>query len=97
MTLAVCYLRHRRAFSISLSEMPFARAQDSTAASPYWATAFLTTQQGTACAGNESTSAEITTMARIISVERTLIVPERGPAGHQVSRWPGSADPPPLA
>ena len=35
-------LRHRRAFAISSSEIPFARAQDSTAASPYWATAFLT-------------------------------------------------------
>ena len=42
------HLRHRRAPSISLSDMPFARAQDSTAASPYCATAFLTTQQGTA-------------------------------------------------
>jgi hypothetical protein len=45
------HLRHRRAFSISLSEMPLDRAQDSTAASPYCATAFFTTQQGTTCAG----------------------------------------------
>src|ERR1700758_2416417 len=32
-------LRHRLARSISLAEKPFARAQDSAAASPYWATA----------------------------------------------------------
>jgi hypothetical protein len=50
------HLRHRRAFSISFSEMPLDRAQDSTAASPYWATAFLTTQQGTACAGHETSN-----------------------------------------
>jgi len=42
---AETFLRHRRAFSISLSEMPFDRAQDSTVASPYRTTAFLTTQQ----------------------------------------------------
>lgn len=34
------HLRHCRALSISLSEMPFARAQDSTAASPYWGDGF---------------------------------------------------------
>ena len=60
------HLRHRRAFSISLSETPLARAQDSTPASPYWATAFLTTQQGIPCAGKEATSAATTTIARII-------------------------------
>ena len=47
-TVTENHLRHRFAFSISLSEMPLARAQDSTAASPYSATAFLTTQQGMA-------------------------------------------------
>jgi hypothetical protein len=41
-------LRHRRAFSISFSEMPLARAHVSTAASPCSATAFLTAQQGKA-------------------------------------------------
>src|ERR1700676_1596887 len=60
------HLRHRRAFSISLSEIPLDRAQDSTAASPYSATAFLTTQQGTACAGNEASSQVINTIAQII-------------------------------
>lgn len=60
------HLRHRRAFAISLSEIPFARAQDSTAVSPYWATTFLTTQQGTACAGNKTSNAATTTVARII-------------------------------
>src|SRR6266481_8010629 len=59
------HLRHRRALSISLSDMPFARAQDSTAASPYCATAFFTTQQGMAYAGNENTNVATTTMARI--------------------------------
>jgi hypothetical protein len=46
--------------------MLFARAQDSTAASPYWATAFLTIQQGTAFAGSETRSVANTMMARII-------------------------------
>jgi hypothetical protein len=38
------HLRHLRALSISFSVTPFARAQDSTAASPCWATALLITQ-----------------------------------------------------
>jgi hypothetical protein len=60
------YLRHRRALSISLSEKPLDRAQDSTAASPYWETAFLTIQQGTALAGYETSNAATTTQVRII-------------------------------
>jgi hypothetical protein len=60
------YLRHRRAFSISLSEIPLDRAHVSTAASPYWATAFLTIQQGMACAGTENSSAATNKQARII-------------------------------
>jgi hypothetical protein len=59
------YLRQRFAFSISLSEKPFDRAQDSTAASPYWTTAFFTIQQGTACAGNE-TNAMASKQMRVI-------------------------------
>jgi hypothetical protein len=51
------YLRHRRVFSISLSEIPLERAHVSTAASPYWATAFLTIQQGMASAGTENSNA----------------------------------------
>ena len=60
------YLRHRRAFSMSFSEIPFDRAQDSTTASPYCATAFLTIQQGMAFAGYETSSAATNTQARII-------------------------------
>src|SRR5260221_8489211 len=60
------YLRQRLAFSISLSEMPFARAHASTAASPYWATAFLTAQHGIAWAGHEASSATTITTTRII-------------------------------
>ena len=44
-------LRHRLARSISLGEKPLARANASTVASPYCATARLTTQHGTASAG----------------------------------------------
>jgi hypothetical protein len=43
-----------------MSKMPLERAQDSTAVSPYWAAAFFTTQQGTACAGYETKSAAAT-------------------------------------
>jgi hypothetical protein len=58
--------RHRRAFSISLSGTPLDRAHDSTAASPYWATAFLTIQQGMACAWSGNSSAPIIMQVRII-------------------------------
>src|SRR5450756_2440804 len=60
------HLKHRLAFSISLFEMPLARAQDSTAVSPYWATAFFTTQQGTAYAGADTAITTKATQARII-------------------------------
>jgi hypothetical protein len=58
--------RHRRAFSISHSGMPFERAHASTVASPYWATAFLTAQQGTAYAGIDINNAATTTQTLII-------------------------------
>jgi hypothetical protein len=38
----------------------------STAASPYWATAFLTIQQGMACAGTDNNSAATNKQPRII-------------------------------
>jgi hypothetical protein len=60
------YLRQRRAFSISLSEIPLDRAHVSTAASPYWETAFLTIQQGMACAGTDNNSAATNKQPRII-------------------------------
>src|SRR6185437_5650588 len=60
------HLRHRFACSISLSEMPLARAQDSTAATPYWATAFLTAQQGTARGGGKTRNPASTIMTAII-------------------------------
>jgi hypothetical protein len=41
---------------MSLAENPFARAHASTAASPYWATARLTTQQGMASTGDDASS-----------------------------------------
>src|ERR1700730_16247697 len=63
------YLRQRLALSISLSEIPFARAHASIAASPYWATALLTAQQGMACAGHEASSATTITTTRIICRE----------------------------
>src|ERR1700761_380615 len=60
------HLRHRFACSISLSGIPLARAQDSTAAAPYCATAFFTAQHGmTRGVGKVSKSAR-TTMTKII-------------------------------
>ncbi len=50
-------LRHRFARSMSFDENPFARAKASAAASPYCATARLTTQQGIASAGDDVSSA----------------------------------------
>ena len=49
-------LRHRFARSMSFGENPLARANASAAASPYCATARLTTQHGMASAGEDVTS-----------------------------------------
>src|SRR5580700_9215525 len=50
------HLRQCFARSMSLSEKPLARAHASAAASPYWATARLTTRQEIVSAGDEANS-----------------------------------------
>ena len=50
-------LRHRFARSMSFGENPLARANASAAASPYCATARLTTQHGVASADDDASSA----------------------------------------